>query len=76
MYGFEPLQWAQAMTDEQLARYLNVTLSELAKLTAGERVAYERLALTELGVKLWLAGKAERPDGVIICDARRRRGTV
>lgn len=61
------------MSDAELAVYLQMPLSEVAKLSARERDAYERLALTELGIKLWLAGLAEKPRGVIICDARRRR---
>lgn len=44
------------MTDAELAVYLKVPVSEVAKLAPRERRGYERLALTELGINLWLAG--------------------
>lgn len=58
------------MTDAELAIFLKMPVSQVGALTDRERAAYERLALVELGIKLWLAGEAPRPKGVIICDAR------
>jgi len=61
------------VTDEELARYLGVSVAAVVRLTERERKAYERLYHTELGVKMWLRGEGPKPPGVIVCDARRRQ---
>lgn len=62
-----------AVTDEQLARHLQVSVEMVRALDAKSRAAHENLFLTELGIKLWLAGKGPRPPGVIVCRQRQRR---
>lgn len=64
---------AESLTDEQMARNLDVSVEFVRAMPPEARAAHERLLLTEMGIKLWLAGKAPMPPGVIVCRERRRR---
>lgn len=70
-----------AMTDAELAEYLNITSAEAAviipKLSPQKRAVYDRMAQVEVEAKLWMAGVGPKPQGVLIDterDIERRRG--
>ena len=70
---------AEAMTDAQLAAYLNLTEAEAAtilpKLSSQQRATYDRMSQVEHELALWGAGLGPLPTGVLIDfdkSARRR----
>lgn len=58
------------MTDEQLARYLNLTAAEAAivlpKLSPEHRASYERMQQVEIELDLWMAGLGPCPQDILI----------
>lgn len=65
------------MTDEQLARYLNLTDAEAAivipRLSPQKRATIERMSKVEIEISLWQAGLGPKPQGVLI-DLDRPKG--
>lgn len=65
------------MTDEELARYLNLTPDEAAivipKLSPERRATYERMRQVEAEAELWAAGLGPKPDGVLLDTQRSMR---
>lgn len=60
------------MTDEDLARDLNIPVELVPKITAEKRVMYERLIGLSDELTLWQAGVAPKPKGVIVCMPHKR----
>lgn len=65
------------LTDAELAVYLGISKAKerdkiIARITPAQRAVYEEMALTELGIKLFLDGKGPRPKGVLLCGRNRR----
>lgn len=66
------------MTDAALAIFLGIDKEPkcaevIAHMTPERRASYERMAGMETELKLWQAGLAPKPNGVLIDYARGRR---
>jgi hypothetical protein len=70
-----------AVTDSEMARYLNLTADEAAiimpSLTPERRALYERMHQVEIEAALWVQGLGPKPAGVLLDTERsvRRRPT-
>ena len=65
------------MTDAELAVYLGIDDDPrwpraIAKLEPQRRATYERMADVEMELKVWQAGAAPMPKGVIVCHEHKR----
>lgn len=57
------------MTDEELAEYAGLTLSEAVKFRTmfpGKVVAFDRMREVEREAALWIAGVGPKPKGVLL----------
>ena len=65
------------MTDDELIKYLNLTLEEAAivlpQMTPQRRSLYNRMAEVEAEVALWSHGLGPKPTGVLIDVDRHRK---
>lgn len=55
------------MTDDDLAKSLNIPVELVAKIEPAKRAAYERLIRVADELNLWQAGVGPKPKSVIVC---------
>lgn len=67
------------MTDEEMAKFLGLTLEEekhvefVKGLSPEKRALFERMANLEIELKLWQDGLGPKPQGVLIDTERSTR---
>lgn len=65
------------MTDEELAKWLNLTPEEavivIPKLTPSRRAVYAHMRKVEVDAALWAEGLGPKPPGVLIDTERSMR---
>ena len=63
------------MTDEEMAKFLNIPISMVPNIEPEKRKVYERMADVEMEINLWTAGLGPKPVGVMVdtIESTRRR---
>lgn len=61
------------MTDEELAKYLDLPAHLIPKMKPADRAAYEHMANVEMELSLWTQGLGPKPAGVMVDTERSTR---
>lgn len=54
------------MTDEEMAKFLNIPVARVLSLSPEKRALFERMAVVEMELNLWTAGLGPKPAGVMV----------